>query len=81
MTKADLESAYDCGYNCGYADAMKKILQTGKWIEKEDYNLDTYYDCSECGESFCLIDGTPADNLYKYCPNCGARMTESEDKE
>lgn len=54
---------------------------TGRWIEKEDYNLDTYYDCSECGESFCLIDGTPTDNLYNYCPNCGAKMTESEDKE
>ena len=49
---------------------------TGRWIEKEDYNLDTYYECSECGESFCLIDGTPTDNLYNYCPNCGSEMTE-----
>ena len=54
--------------------------RTGHWIEQEDYNLDTFYDCSECGESFSLIDGTPTDNLYNYCPNCGAKM-ESEDKE
>ena len=48
--------------------------RTGHWIEKEDFNGDTYYDCSECGESFCLIDGTPTDNLYNFCPNCGADM-------
>ena len=52
----------------------------GRWIEQEGFDGDTYYDCSECGESFCLIDGTPTDNLYNYCPNCGARMIESEDK-
>lgn len=46
----------------------------GKWIEQEDGFGDTYYDCSCCGESFCLIEGTPADNMYNFCPNCGAKM-------
>lgn len=46
----------------------------GKWIEREDYNFDTYYDCSVCGESFCLIEGVPEENFYRYCPNCGAVM-------
>ena len=49
---------------------------TGKWIEKEDYNLDTYYECSECGEDYC-IEGDIL--IHKYCPNCGARM-EAETK-
>ena len=53
--------------------------KTGKWIEKEGYDGDTYYDCSECGESFCLIDGTPTDNLYNYCPNCGADLSLQEE--
>lgn len=44
---------------------------TGKWIEKEDYNLDTYYECSECGADYC-IEGDIL--IHKYCPNCGARM-------
>ena len=48
--------------------------RSGHWIEQDGFDGDTYYDCSECGESFCLIDGTPTDNLYNYCPNCGAKM-------
>ena len=50
----------------------------GKWVEQDGFDGDTYYDCSECGESFCLIDGTPTDNLYNYCPSCGAEMGEEE---
>lgn len=63
------------------APSVKPQDQTGHWIEKEDFNMDTYYDCSECGESFCLIDGTPTDNLYNFCPNCGAKMFESQESE
>lgn len=58
--------------------AIKAISgqRTGHWIEQDGFDGDTYYDCSECGESFCLIDGTPTDNLYNYCPDCGAKMEE-----
>lgn len=48
--------------------------KTGHWIEKEDYNMDTYYDCSVCGESWTTIDGTPWQNGMNYCPHCGAKM-------
>lgn len=55
---------------------------TGRWIEKEDYNLDTYYECSECGADYC-IEGDIL--IHKYCPNCGAKMngveTEVEDED
>lgn len=50
----------------------------GHWIEQEDGNLDTYYTCSSCKEDFDLIAGTPCENLYNYCPNCGAKMDERE---
>ena len=53
-------------------------LPKGHWIEQEGYDWDTYYDCSECGESFYPIDGTPTDNLYNFCPNCGADMRGEE---
>lgn len=51
--------------------------KTGHWIEKDGFDGDTYYDCSECGESWTTIEGTPWNNGMKYCPNCGAKM-ESE---
>lgn len=53
--------------------------RSGKWIEQEGWDGDVYYECSLCGEPFCLIEGTPTDNMYNFCPNCGAKM-ESEDK-
>ena len=50
---------------------------TGHWIEDiyEDYtpNHDTW-ECSNCGEPYLLMEGTPENNKYNYCPNCGARM-------
>ena len=52
--------------------------KTGHWIEKDGYDGDTYYDCSECGESWATIEGTPWDNEWDYCPSCGAKMTGSE---
>ena len=55
-----------------YQDALPSAERTGQWIECEYYDGDIYYECSECKEDFCLIDGNPADNLYFYCPNCGS---------
>ena len=49
----------------------------GRWVEKEEPYFDIIYDCSVCGESFCFIEGGPSENLYKYCPNCGADMRGS----
>lgn len=51
----------------------------GHWIEKDGFDGDVYYDCSECGESWVTIEGTPWQNGMAYCPNCGARMAESEE--
>ena len=31
---------------------------------------DTIYE-SSCGQSWLLIDGTPEENDYNYCPYCG----------
>ena len=42
----------------------------------EDSNT---YKCSACGQIQILIDGTPKENGWNYCPHCGAKMDE-EDK-
>ena len=63
---------------------IKGIVQepkTGHWIEKDGFDGDVYYDCSECGESWTTIEGTPWDNEWNYCPNCGCRMVEPQESE
>ena len=57
----------------------KPERKTGKWIEQDDGWDGIYYECSVCREPFTLIDGTPSDNLYNFCPNCGADMREGQD--
>ena len=51
--------------------------KTGRWIEIDDYDA---WRCSECDEYFCLYEGTPQDNEYYYCPNCGAYMKGESDE-
>lgn len=48
--------------------------QRGEWVEIKDYNGDVHYQCDQCGNEFILIDGTPKENNYNFCPNCGADM-------
>ena len=54
-------------------------IRRGRWIEQEA-DMDTIYECSVCGEPFVTIEGTPADNLWNYCPSCGARMDKEENE-
>lgn len=51
------------------------------WIEQEYGDGDTYYTCSNCEEDLVTIDGTPSENLWNYCPYCGAQMDSSEVKD
>lgn len=52
----------------------KRAERTGHWKTVEDYDGDEHYQCSECGAEQILIGGTPKDNNYQYCPECGARL-------
>ena len=47
----------------------------GEWIHKPDIYLDEQtWECSECGEPWIFIEGTPSENNANFCPNCGADM-------
>ena len=43
----------------------------GRWIYMKD--CEDWF-CSNCKDIFMLLEGTPKDNDYNYCPNCGAYM-------
>lgn len=51
-------------------------VRHGRWIPSDmgGGEPDEAYICSECGEPWTLIDGNPAENNMRYCPNCGTRM-------
>lgn len=48
--------------------------KVGKWLLFDDES--NSYCCSVCNTAYMLIEGTPKDNGYKYCPNCGAKLEE-----
>ena len=46
--------------------------RTGRWVlDDDDTNT---WECSECGSLQIIIDGTPFDNSWFYCPRCGCKM-------
>lgn len=46
----------------------------GEWQDGIDFDEQNVYMCSVCKEPYILECGTPKDNKYNYCPNCGAKM-------
>lgn len=67
----------------GYVETIPSVKPEqrgkGKWIEEDDGWDGVFWRCSECNEPFYLVDGTPVDNEYHYCPNCGADMRGEQD--
>ena len=70
--KNERESVYYTSaiYNAVDAiEALPSAERRGRWIETTTEDP-CYYRCSECGRQ--------TDDEYNYCPNCGARMEETE---
>ena len=72
-------------YGIGGAGVMRQLIEMqpaagaapvrrGRWIEKP-YLLGTSRFCSRCGENYGMQHA-----IYRYCPNCGARMDGEESK-
>ena len=68
---------YDYAYRCEI-DAMPTVdavpVVHGKWLP-ENRTMDYFWICSVCkfpSEAFGAF------KLYKYCPNCGAKMDGEE---
>lgn len=72
-----LRHAFNQGYDLGYKQGIeksKKQLKIGHWVDKNVRGSVEPY-CSVCGDS---ID---SNYHYNYCPNCGAKMVESQESE
>ena len=85
MTNADriraIEQAIsdsEDGVPCDHLIEVSPVRH-GRWESWDDGFGGTYYRCSVCGEDWCIIDGTPAENGMRYCPQCGARMDGDND--
>ena len=51
----------------------------GTWIEDDDGWDGVIWRCSACDALFTLINGTPKENEYYFCPHCGARMEDCDE--
>ena len=58
-----------------HAPTIEPEPKKGEWIHKPDIYLDEQtWECSECGEPWIFLEGTPSENNANFCPNCGADM-------
>ena len=77
----DCEEVISSVENAPAADVAPVVH--GRWEDSIDEWFETdVYTCSKCRESYVLVEGTPKENLWHYCPNCGAKMdgeTEGND--
>ena len=62
-----IEQLNELGYEFG--EKIDQEPKTGHWIAHSDGIWIKHYECSECGKVH--------DTYSDYCPNCGAKMSES----
>ncbi|MDD6630271.1 MAG: hypothetical protein PUE74_05105 [Faecalibacterium sp.] len=71
--------------------AVKKVISSCPTIDPESLRPVAHWDmeedavgdsiiwtCSNCKDSIIMYDGTPMENGYKYCPQCGAKMEAAQ---
>ncbi len=59
-------------------EEMKQESKTGYWILLDECSNSGYY-CSECRKKVVKEGWSGTVKKIKYCPNCGARMIESQE--
>ena len=58
-------------------DSDRQVTAFWQIFDEYDPDMDVWQ-CSYCKEPYLLSEGNPADNMYHYCPNCGAMMVGYE---
>mgnify|MGYP001019288758 CR=1 FL=1 len=57
------------------AKADGRLVKRGKWIYEHEWK------CSSCGWAQSHDFNTIPNDILKYCPNCGAKMSKEEAEE
>lgn len=78
--------AMDDNMSVAVDKALEQEQKTGnwEWVQYDSNPNIGNWHCSECNRIVCGAIKNAANPIfyaYNYCPNCGARMAESEDKE
>ena len=68
------EDAADCIRYMDAADVAP--VRHGRWISKNHHGYEWVFVCSNCD----YVDGYPFNDRHNYCPSCGAKMDEKEDR-
>lgn len=70
----NIHDATETAYRNGYEQGKKDAVKHGKWKQRLEYYEDIIYRCSVCHEDFETTEETPLQNMWNYCPHCGAKM-------
>jgi len=46
------------------------------WEERKDHNFKGVWKCLNCNRNYINVDKNFVMEMYKYCPNCGARIVD-----
>jgi len=86
-TKEELETAKADGYLMAEVFKLrteneqqkKELSRICNWIWNDDPDMESWN--TDCGETFCLIEGGTQENHYLYCPKCGGHLIDSRELE
>lgn len=76
------KSAYEFIRGYWPNDLANLIDPTCKPVVDDVHGMDDELVCSECGCFLAIVvDGKPSEPLYRYCPNCGARIVREDEED
>ena len=78
LSPDEFKAEFEKHVNGDIAGIMREVLGRGEclWSRADD---DTDLWETSCDQAFCLTDGTPKANDFKFCCYCGKEIIEDSD--